>query len=425
MTKMLMLGTSNGSREMLRYAKSQGIYTIVTDYLDPDHSIAKKMADEYWMINTTDIDALAEKCKQENVTAVITGVSEFNLERSLELCTKTGMRCYCSPESWHYSKDKQDFKRLCKKLGVPVPTDYSISEKLTDEELDRIKYPVVLKPVDLSSNRGISYCYNKQDVIKAYHLARSMSKNPNIIVERMLHGEEWFASYALAKGEISLLALNAMYAQPGEPANCYTITTTVSDNVERFVNEVNPQIEKLLKEIGCKEGFVWVQAMLDEDGHFYIIEMGYRLEGAMIFIPYKDVCNFDVIKWMVDYACGRECLPSQLPPGQKKAYKKCGCAMMLWANKSGVATRVEGIEEVSKIPGVIVDVRTKVGDQISQYRPYGNILFTTENCDEMCNIIDIVNKKIRIIDENGTDMIIKYTNFDYLKKVYHDGLEGK
>ena len=52
MKKLLMLGTSKASCEMIEYAKSQGIYTIVTDYLAPEKSKAKLIADEYWMIST-------------------------------------------------------------------------------------------------------------------------------------------------------------------------------------------------------------------------------------------------------------------------------------------------------------------------------------------------------------------------------------
>ena len=52
MKKLLMLGTSYGTGLMLDYAKSQGVHTIVTDYLEPEHSPGKLIADEYWMIST-------------------------------------------------------------------------------------------------------------------------------------------------------------------------------------------------------------------------------------------------------------------------------------------------------------------------------------------------------------------------------------
>ena len=189
MKKLLMLGTSYGSLGMLQYAKEKGIYTIVTDYLPPEHSVGKLVSDEYWMLNTGDLDALEKKCREEGVNGVICGVSEFNLEMCMALCKRLGLQCYCTPEAWHYSRDKSDFKALCRSLGAPLPTDYYLSEELRDEELLSVKFPVVVKPVDLSCNRGISYCYNKEELINAYRYARSVSKSSKIVVERMLKGE--------------------------------------------------------------------------------------------------------------------------------------------------------------------------------------------------------------------------------------------
>ena len=42
MKKLLLLGTSIGSVEIVQTAKEMGYYTIVTDNLDPELSIAKK-----------------------------------------------------------------------------------------------------------------------------------------------------------------------------------------------------------------------------------------------------------------------------------------------------------------------------------------------------------------------------------------------
>ena len=50
MKKLLMLGTSYGTLLMLDYAKSQGVYTIVTDYLEPEHSPGKLAT--IWSPNT-------------------------------------------------------------------------------------------------------------------------------------------------------------------------------------------------------------------------------------------------------------------------------------------------------------------------------------------------------------------------------------
>ena len=76
-------------------------------------SVAKLVADEYWMINTSELDILEKNCREEGVSAVICGVSEFNLEMAMELCKRLNLPSYCTPEAWHYSRDKADFKKLC------------------------------------------------------------------------------------------------------------------------------------------------------------------------------------------------------------------------------------------------------------------------------------------------------------------------
>lgn len=424
MKKLLMLGTGYASRHILKYAKECGWYTIVTDYLPPEKSKAKQVSDEYWMINTNDIDALESKCREEGIEAVMCGISEFNLEMTMELCKRLNLPSYCTPEAWHYSRDKADFKNLCKTIGAPVPEDFHITDDLLESDINVIKFPVMVKPVDMSGNRGISYCYNKEDLIKAYKYARSLSKNDKIIVERMLHGREWWAGYALADGEVSLLSLNGMYAQPGEPANCYTLTTTVSDKVNKFIFEINPKIEEVLKAVGCREGFAWVQLMLDEDGKFYIIEMGYRLTGEEIFIPLTQLINFDTIKWLADIAFGIKHKREDLPLPQIKAFNGCSCAMHLWSNKEGIIDTIIGWDELENDPRIQVETLHDIGDILPKYRSFGNVLFTTDTIEELCELITLVNNKVKILNPEGEDMIIKYTNFDYLKKVYEDGLNG-
>ena len=221
------------------------------------------------------------------------------------------------------------------------------------------------------------------------------------------------------------MSLNGMYSQPGEPKNCYTITTTVSDNVEKFIREINPKIEEVLREVGCREGFAWVQVMLDEDGKFYIIEMGYRLTGEMIFIPLTDLIGFNTIAWIVDYAMGEKHTPDQLPAPQTKAFKGCCCAMILWVNRGGTVKEVIGWDKIAKHPKIKVETLNGIGSHIDKYRLFGNVMFTTDNIDELCELIDLVNKEVKVINEEGEDMIIKYTDFDYLKDVYYRGLEGK
>lgn len=117
-----------------------------------------------------------------------------------------------------------------------------------------MKYPVVVKPVDKSGNRGMSYCKNREELVAAYKYARSISDNATIIVERELHGPEFAVNYVLADGEISLLYFSSEHNQPGYLENMYSIIYTQSADLKKYINEVNDSVKKVFKEAGCREG---------------------------------------------------------------------------------------------------------------------------------------------------------------------------
>ena len=126
----------------------------------------------------------------------------------------------------------------------------------------------------------------------------------------------------------------------------------------------------------------------------------------------------------MNYAIGHHNSIEDLPMSQSCAFKKCGCGMMLWTNKDGIISKIEGFQNLD-IPGVVIDFRHKMGDTVKKHTSIGNIMFTADNCQQMCEMIGMVNRNIRILNENGEDIVIKYTDFDYLQKIYNEGLVGK
>ena len=155
-------------------------------------------------------------------------------------------------------------------------------------------------------------------------------------------------------------------------------------------------MEKVLNAVGCREGIAWMQVMLDEDGKFYIIEMGYRLDGDMMYIPFKGLLGFDTTAWLVDYALGKVNTPAELPKPQEHTYRRCASSYMLWTNKGGTIASIEGLDEIAAIPGIYVDSLARVGDEVHKYMPLGDILFDTDTIDETFDIIRRVNDTVSI-----------------------------
>lgn len=426
MKKLLILGsTCKGTLQMVERAKRQGVYTIVTDYIEPEKAPAKLLADEYWMINTADVDALEAKCREVGVDGVVNAISTFNAGITMELTRRLGLPCYTTPEAWHYTVDKHDFKQLAMKVGVPVATDYTVSNPPKQEELDAIQFPVVVKAIDLSANRGMTYCYNQEDVIRGCEYARSMSASDTVVVERMLKGTEYEAHYILADGEASLYCFAPLLPQPGLPGNCYGVTTTATDHLNRYLKEVDPYFKKLLHEAGCHEGIAWMEMMLDEDGHFYVLEMGYRLSGDMLEIALQNAMGFDSFQWLIDIALGVKHTKEDMPASMTEPPARCANSYILWSKNTGVVSRFEGVEEIAAIPGMYVHYDSHVGEAYDQYQYMLVFIFDTDNHEQLIDIVKKINDTVKIYDENGENVALYYYDFDNIRRIAEAGLRGE
>lgn len=420
--KILILGSDYGTIDLVKAAHARGLYVIATDLMAT--SPTKEEADEAWMISTTDMNLLEQKCREEKIGAVITGASDFNIARSRELCKRLGFPVYCeSDKAWDVATNKRLFKDICKQVGAPTATDYYLTDNLSDEELDQIQFPVVVKPVDLSGNRGMSYCSNKEELRAAWKKAREVSKKSTIIVERQLHGSEYAVNYVMADGEIRLHFFSAEHHQTGESANLYSVITTTSCHLKQYIEEVNDKVIAAFKEAGCRDGVAWVETMLDDDGHFYLLEMGYRYGGEVVNSAYRHICGFDSIEWMVEIACGVKHTIDDLPAPLADCKRGSGTAYMLFAQRDDVIGSIEGLDEVAKRPGVFLDLPKREGETVRYHATMGVLHIASEDVEELCDTIEYINKTLKIKNKNGEDMFIYYTNLDELRNEYYNGLK--
>ncbi len=416
MKKLLILGSDMGTTYIIQYAKNENIYTIVSDDRTFERSYAKQIADEYWMISTTEIQLLAEKCRKEEISGIICGASDFNTDRLLELSEATCLPCYTNFETWKYSRNKGLFKHICEKVGAPVAQGYYCQDYRNPAEIDKldIVYPVVVKPVDLSGSRGVSYCYNREELNVAIDKAYRLSVNPELIIERKLNGKEFVAYYAVAEGELSLFAFHTVNNHHGVSGPCDVIDSTATNYLDLFVQDCDSKLRSALKQCGVRDNIVWVQLLLDEDTHFYVIEIGQRFGGDMTVVPFSKVNNFNAVKWSVECAMGKKHTISELPVSQNRFHGPCACAYRIRVNKIG---RISGFTETEHMSnnGIQIMYSGVKGDHVFPYRVVATALINADSFKDLCRKIKIVNDEFKVLsgDEN---LMMKYESFEVFEK---------
>lgn len=419
MTKLLLLGTSLVSVEIIQTAKEMGCYTIVTDNLEPAQSIAKKEADEYWMISTNDIDELEKKCREEHIDAVFAGVSEFNLDRLLELTDRLGLPCYIDHRAWAIARDKEAFKNKCKEFGIPVVDEYPFSDPPTVQELQAINYPVIVKPTDGAGNSGLSICRNEEELLTGAEKARKGSGSGQIVVEKYIKGEEYWQFYFVAGEEIRYVYSFTIFREPGFPSYIYSVVSSAVRYHSTFKKELNDKCRALLKDIGCKEGMAWIQFIRDQDGNFYAVEMAHRLSASDNGRILKKMSGVDSVRWMLDTTLGIKHTPDSLPQEVDSPYALADCVYYQFAKKAGSVSSFQGYEELDPEKYEISFVAHE-GNVVPKYRVLARISFAAKSAREMCDMLREINAHTQILDENNENLYINFTDYEAVLKYHKD-----
>ncbi len=418
--KLLILGSDFGTAQVVREAHKLGIYVIAADLMET--SPTKELADEAWLISSTDTDLLAEKCRQENVTALMFGASDFNIWNARLVCRRLGLPIYCDSDyACEVARNKSEFKAICRRVGAPVAKDYFLSDALSEEELKHIEYPVVVKPSDKSGNRGMSYCRNEEELIQGYRNARLISEKP-VVVERQLHGKEYNVHYVLADGHARLLYFSSTHHEPGEAENLYSFKCTTSHHLKQYIEEVNDSVIRALEQAECREGIAWVDCIRDDDGYFYLLELGYRFGGVMTYVPYERVTGFNTVKWMLECALGVKHTETDLPAPLDHALTGCATSYNLFSHDGGKISSVEGLQELDAMDGVYYDLPKREGTTARQEACMGLVGIYGKDADDVCAKLKQVNQLFSMKDEDGNNMFIRFDDYDSLTEEYQEGL---
>jgi len=276
--KLLILGASSHEAALVRRAKELGVYTIVTDYYKPEHSPAKKIADEYWNISWSDIDSLEKKCKKCAVDGVTAGYSEFTVESMIKLCSRLNLPSYITEKQLEITRNKILFKEECRKNCVPVIKEYA-SPATVDT------FPVIVKPVDRSGSIGISIATNKEELLRAYDYAMEMSVCKKVIIEEFItKGTKFDAVYAITNGNIAMIGtqdtINA--ASNGTERVVQSAWLTPSKYHQQFLVQEDAHLQKMIRSMGIRDGLIFFSGFVKGNSYSFF-ECGYRLPGGHMY----------------------------------------------------------------------------------------------------------------------------------------------
>ncbi|MDR0853904.1 MAG: ATP-grasp domain-containing protein [Clostridiales Family XIII bacterium] len=417
--KLLVLGGGYATYDLVRLAKSEGVYTVVADYLTTGD--AKEIADEAVLVSTTDMDSLLSLIDDKQIDGVFCGPSEFNLRNAMRLCDLAGLPFYCTPEQWDMCSDKVSFKKLCRKHGVPCIPEFHVTRDFLAEDLDKIVYPVMVKPVDGSSARGMTVCHNHDELKEAYDYALSFSVSKSVLVEKFIMIESGICpGYIVHDGELYIYRIHSRYMVDSESDDGLFINFALfpSERTTEYISEFETSIKAMLKEINMNNGVLHVQGLIDKnDGNLYFHEMGLRLGGMFSSRILEPTTGINDTRMMLRGALGESIIDDE-EIGKINLFLngKVG-GILCTPLKSGTIGTISGLDDIfTQYPKINLLQYYKVGSTITKEKLgsldqlFGRFYIISDDMRQLKEAINFIHSKLKILDTSGNDMI--FMRFD-------------
>ena len=415
--KLLIISSDGNDLPLVEAGRSLGAYIICCDrYSDYSVSPAKAVADEAWDIDYSDTDTVVKKCRDAGVDGLIAGYGEDRVLAASKISQAICRPFYATPEQINLTRNKVLFKQLCRQYGIPTPNDYNITFPVIDDQLYSINFPVIVKPADNGGRKGISVCYNKQELVNAVSLALEQSIYKTIVVEDFYTGVEMSAIYTIVDGVVSLSCLNDKYTS--EDSECEGIlcsfVCTPSRFLEKYFHTLNDKVIALLKGVGIKNGVANFQ-MIESGGEIYIFEMGFRINGNNDFTVIEKEHGLNYCKMLINYSLTGS-MGQTLENDNPYFSKYYGTFIVLL--RSGKIAKIdyseligkEGIDNIlflKSVGDIVLDIGTNVHKS-------GLIKFSTNTLDELKEMVHFIQTHLHIEDENGNDMLFEEFDTDRL-----------
>ena len=246
-------------------------------------------------------------------------------------------------------KDKYIMRKAAQRVGVAVPK--CVFVKGIDELANAVaglKFPLMIKPVDSASSRGV-YRANNLEELREFYLDSSKYSLVGVIIEEYIKGAEYVVEGFTAKYiPTNLIVGHRDYFNvPGSFIPCATVfrdANSADSELEKRLKETNLQI---VRGFGLSFGLTHAEYIYNaEEDKIYLVEIAARGGGVCIssdLIP--AACGVDAIELYMQTAMGRDVPDFELQKGASAYF----CYML----PEGQVVSIEGASEMQKVPGFI------------------------------------------------------------------------
>lgn len=383
--------------ELIKELKNRGYYTILADYTE--HPVAEPYADKFFRESTLDIDAIRKIAIEQKIDMIITCCTDQALNTVSKIAEELNLPCYVNEMTGMSVTNKQYMKRIFAENSIPTAKFQIVTDP---EQCNVEKYPVVVKPVDCNSSKGVMKVFNDLELNEAINNAVKFSRTHSAVVEEFIEGREVSVDLFVQEGRAKVLCTS--FSEKIKDEHKFVIykgqyPADISDVVYSKIEDAAQKIADAFKLLNCP----MLMQVLVKDDDIFVVEFSARTGGCIKYRLIEWASGIDVIKATVDL------FENKIPVIKPLKSDKYVVDEFIYCEK-GIYDHTEGITEcvsegllkeayILKTKGTEFDSVNSSGDRIAA------IVYVADSNEEYIKKHNEVIKRVKVIDIVGNDIM--------------------
>ena len=270
MKKIIILGGSHRDIPLIKASQELGYFVITLG--DREYYLGHNYSDKAYKIDFNDLNAVRKVIEAENADYLLPGSGEVSYLNCVKLSHEFNKGNFDTLEVANIIHNKWKFKDFCFANNISTPEGVYYNSKT---DIEKLSYPLVVKPTDLSGGRGVNIVKNSKELQLSLTQAQNLSDE--IFLEEYIEGELIAYSVFLQNQHISYAFSGADQSH----LNPFLVTTAYPIKLSEDVTlKLTNDIEKIAKKLSLVDGMFHLQVLIQNNTP-YIIDVTRRIPGDL------------------------------------------------------------------------------------------------------------------------------------------------
>lgn len=333
---LLLLDNSFNAIPFMLAARKLGYFVVTTGLYQNEFS--QSFSNQYIQEDYSDFDKISFLYKKLNATAISCGTHDDMSYTASYIDNLYKIGGHDSLENIKTLHLKDNFKEFAKSLNIHSPLSHLV--KSTDDArliMQKIKYPVIIKPTDRAGGKGVKVITNKDEFLDGIEYCFNESFSNRILIEEFIEGSLHSFTTFIQKQKVIFYCTYNDYSYVNKYMTNSGIAPATHDNMKGISKIIIRDIEKMARELQLVDGLFHLQYIVDKNSNPFIIEVMRRAPGNWSTSIGSISTGLNIDEWIIRSECGHSL--SSLPTKMTKPHGIYGYHTIL-GDRNGVLDSV-------------------------------------------------------------------------------------